>query len=634
MADDRARHLPLKRAESAAAFTLVVSLLAGGLALWLGVSSGSLASVAEGCHLLVGVLVWLVSLVHQRLKRLAAEEELVAEGVEVERGPSLFEGEGRVLTAGNRLAQFERYFLPAFSLAIAAALGAVAWYLLSRLSALEAPARVENALRNFWAFAGIAFVSFLLAKYGAGLATQAAWRPLRPAASYTMSCALGSFAVAVALVFCFFELLVVERVVAYAIPVLMAVLAGETVLLFVMGIYRPRVPGQELRAAHDSRILSMLITSRGILRTTAETLDYQFGFKVSETWFYRFMERAIGPLLVFQAATLLILSSLVLVGTEEEAVIERFGRPLRMDRPLGPGLHVKLPWPIDIARKYPTKRVHVLQIGEQLEETAPGFLWTKTHAKSPFNLLVANRQKQAPTGEEATEGRAPGVSMISGTVYVFYRVSNLYDFLYNHREPEEAFEAACYRELARYSANSDFIEFLGYKRAEAMMTLRQRIQSEADALRLGIEVVDLTLQGLHPPVQVASAFENVVGALEQKEAAVWRARGYANEQVPRAKAQAARVTADAEVYAADRLYVAPAVAEQFKMQLAASRVAPQIYRHRKLLSVLEEALLDVRKIVKPPWAKVRGVLYLDLKERLPGLGTLLETESSPEGSAP
>jgi len=64
MADDRTRHLPLKRAESAAAFTLVVSLLAGGLALWLGVSSGSLASVAEGCHLLVGVLVWLVSLVH------------------------------------------------------------------------------------------------------------------------------------------------------------------------------------------------------------------------------------------------------------------------------------------------------------------------------------------------------------------------------------------------------------------------------------------------------------------------------------------------------------------------------------------------------------------------------------------
>jgi len=80
MADDRARHL---------------------LALWLGVSSGSLASVAEGCHLLVGVLVWVVSLVHQCLKRLAAEEELVAEGVEVERGPSLFEGEGRVLTAGR-----------------------------------------------------------------------------------------------------------------------------------------------------------------------------------------------------------------------------------------------------------------------------------------------------------------------------------------------------------------------------------------------------------------------------------------------------------------------------------------------------------------------------------------------------
>ena len=367
---------------------------------------------------------------------------------------------------------------------------------------------------------------------------------------------------------------------------------------------------------------------------SAETLDYQFGFKVSETWFYRFMEQAIGPLLVFQAATLLVLSCFVLVGTEEEAVVERFGRPLRGRHTLGPGLHVKLPWPIDIARRYPAKRVEVLQIGEQLEEAVPGFLWTKTHAKSPFNLLVANRQVPPSADRRTVGGEPPGVSMISGTVYVFYRVSDLYDFLYNHREPKKVLEAVCYRELARYAASSDFIEFLGHKRGEAMATLQERIQREADALGLGIEIVDLTLQGIHPPVEVASAFENVVGALEEKDASVWRARGYASEQVPKAQAQAARLLADARVYAADRQYVAPAVAQQFRMQLEASRTAPEIYRHRKLLATLEEALEDARKIVKPPWAKIKEILYLDLQERLPGLGTLLETEASAEGSAP
>jgi regulator of protease activity HflC (stomatin/prohibitin superfamily) len=640
MVEHDEKHLPLKRAESAALFNLIVQAVAGGVALLLGTLSRSAAAEAEAWHLFVGAFIWLGCLVHQRLRRLAAEEALTAESLKAvapdQRGASLFEAEGVDLqSARSRLAQFERYFLPAFSVLIALILGVLSYYLIQKLATAGAAPRVEEPLRNLSIFTGIAFVSFLLAKYSAGLATQAAWRPVRPGANYMMSNALCSLLVAIAFGFGFAEIPEVERAVAWAIPGVMSVLAVETLLSLLMSLYRPRVPGQEHRAAHDSRLLGMLTTSRGILRTTAETLDYQFGFKVSETWFYRFMERALGPLILFQAITLVLLTSFVIVGPGEEAVIERFGRPREGRQVLGPGFHLKWPWPIETCRRYPVRQVEVLAIGEQLVEDVPGYLWTRSHAKQPFNLLVANRERELEAPAPKTpEGAQPpkrdrrvpsGVSLITGTVYVYYHVRDLHDFLYNHEDPARTLRTLCYRELARYAAQSDFLEFLGYKRGEAVAELRGAIQKAADGLQLGVAIVDVTLQGLHPPVDVAGAFEEVVGAMQEREAKVWNARGRQSEKVQRALGNAAWLRAGAQIYAADRRHVAPAAEKAFLAQIEASRDARPVFMHRKLLKAIEEALADARKIVKPAAA---GILHLDLEEKMPGLGTSFTQEGT------
>lgn len=655
MAEQTERQLPLRRAETAALVTVVVHAAAGALALALGRLSGSFAAEVEAWHLLAGVLLWLGVFTHQRLRRSAAEEALaaasLAKGRPDEAGPSLFEPEAAdLLTARNRLAQFEKYFLPVFSLVVILALGAVSYGALRHLAAAEAAPAPTEPLRNFWAFAGIAFITFLLARYAAGLATQAPWRPLRAGANFTMSAALGCFLVAVAFVFCFFELPLVERGVAWAIPIALALLALEMLVLLVMGFYRPREARDEARPAHDSRLLGMLTTSRGIFRTTAETLDYQFGFKVSETWFYRFMEGAIGPLILFQAVSLELLTCFVIVDTGEQAIVERFGVP-RADRvALGPGLHVKWPWPIEIAYRYPTARVETLTIGEQLQEDVLGFEWTKTHAKQPFNLLVATRPEAAPKAgplapaPEAPPGPAaprlrgarpvPAVNLITGTVHVFYYVNDYYDFLYNHDQPKRTLEALCYRELAAYSANTDFLDLLGYKRGEAVRHLKAAIQAAAAERKLGVKIVDVALQGLHPPIEIAGAFEEVVGALEEREAKIWNARGHAHSVVPRAARDAARLVADARIYAADRQHVAPAAEQEFLMQLEASRAAPSVFRHRKLLSALEAALVEARKIVKPAWVTVKEVIHLNLEEKtVPGAGMSLDVGAT-EGATP
>ena len=644
------QHLPLRRAETAAVFVLVATVLAGIVALLLSGLSRSAAAKAEAWHLLAGVLVWLVALIHQRLSRLADEEAHDAESLRAQQerqaGASLFdEQQLDLFGARNRLEQFEKYFLPAFSIIILLALGGLCALLLRRLLTIEAPAAVVQPLMTSMVFIGIAFVSFLLGKYTGGLATQTPWRRLRAGASYTMSCALGSLLVGVGLVCHHFDLPVVERVVAYMVAAALGLIAVEMALNLVLSLYRPRAEGQERHAAYDSRLLGMLTASKGLLRTTADTLDYQFGFKVSETWFYRFMERTIAPLVLFQLSTLYLLTCFVIVDSGEQAVIERFGRPLDGRHTLRPGLHLKWPWPIDIARRYPVERVEMLMVGEQLEEELDGYLWTKAHAKQAFNLLVANREAEQlpqapparPRGEPEAERTAEdvvAVSMLGGTIYVYYAVNDLYDFLYNYQDAKGTLDIMCYRELTRYAVSSDFLELLGSHRAAAAATLKSKFQERADLLKLGVAIVGVSLQGIHPPIEIGESFQDVVGALEEKEAFIHEAEAYRNETLPAAEATARTLTIEAESYRYRRKTVAPATAARFLKQHGVYVESPTVFRYREMLSMLEEALAGRRKIVKPDWVDADEVLIIDLKDRLlpGGFGAELDTEESTGGS--
>ena len=207
---------------------------------------------------------------------------------------------------------------------------------------------------------------------------------------------------AVALVFVQFEIFIVLNVVNWVIPILLIVLGAETALNVVFDIYRPRVKGEYGRSAFDSRLLGIINEPGGILHTAASTVDYQFGFKVSQTWFYKLLEKAILPLVLFAAVTLYSLSCIVVVSPDEEAIIEHFGNPLERSgdvRLAGPGLAFKLPWPFGIAYKHPTKTISQLNIGfvpeidpETKEIKRDPRLWGKAHYAEEYPLLVASEQ--------------------------------------------------------------------------------------------------------------------------------------------------------------------------------------------------------------------------------------------------
>ena len=82
-------------------------------------------------------------------------------------------------------------------------------------------------------------------------------------------------------------------------------------LTLLLEVYRPRVKGRETRLLYHSRVMSLISQPESLFTTAAHALDYQFGFKVSDTWFFQFLQRAFAWIVLAQFALLVCSTSFV-----------------------------------------------------------------------------------------------------------------------------------------------------------------------------------------------------------------------------------------------------------------------------------------------------------------------------------
>jgi len=623
---------------------LVCLAAATFLSHWTGVACAWLAVPVALSALLAWSFLW----IHLRMRQSAVQEQRDLQALrERKKDASLFRDESgdqtELLTARTRLLQFEKLAVPFFSVSLGLLLMASCawgWVVLLPSTKESGP---SNALASLGFFAAMGLASFLMGRYASGLASERQWSLLRPGSSFTLAYAGASLLAVVGLAGIHFEAPLVERVVSYVLASLQGLVGVEILLNQLLDFYRPRVEGQVWRPAYDSRSLAILGNRTSLLRTLADTLDYQFGFQVSETWFYRFLQRAIAPLLLFQALALYLLTCLIVIGPGEQAVVETFGRRSSQEgeaRVLGPGLHLKWPWPIQIAYREKTSLVREILLGrpkgeeyESKPDRLQAILWTSTHFAREYRFLMASERAGQEMRSADDSSLTVPVNMISGQITVHYRIKDIVQYLYGHLHPDQLVEDMAYRELVRYMAGEDLLHLLGKGRSSAGEDLQDLLQIACDQRNLGVEVVFVGLQDVHPPVvlppgaiekyaapsssgSVGSAFEGVVAAEAQKNALILEAEAYQAKTVTLAKAEAYQSIQEAEAYGTKRVSLAEADSDAFQNHLLAYEASPKVYRARKHLDSVECALSSARKYVLPSDAEAHEVTILDWEEKL------------------
>ena len=605
-----------------------VLLMVGAVSAIVARYSASAAGTVGVVFIGIGFLVALVSYFQMRLEDRERIERLEFEEIKKSRASAtLFqEAEAETFPAGRSREQFERYLVPLFTgLLFLLQSGAVWWFW--RWIGKVGPPSHDRAPIAIALNALFALILFLLGKYSSGLARLQGQRLLRPGAGYLI---LGAFIAALAALtegLAYFDFRTTDRMVAYGLCVVLALTAVETLVGLVFEVYRPRVKGQAARLLYESRLIGLLGQPGGLITTAAQALDYQFGFKVSETWVFKFLKQALLLILLLQLGALFVSTMFVIIEPTEQGLLERFGRPAGAAAVLEPGFHFKWPWPIDIVYRYQTRRVQSFVVGEAPDpemDKERMVLWTRPHARSREGegaempgMLVASRGQIARTD---TNEKAVPANLLIVSIPFQYQITNLRAWVYHHANSDQSLQELANREVVRYLVNVDMEQIMSSGRLAAAEEIRQRVQARANESNLGANIVFVGLQDIHPPLgnkrtPVAAAFEQVVSALHQKQTNILYALAYAAEKIPSAQAEATTVLAQARNAAVTRVALAEGEAARFTNQMVAYAASPSVYLQRTHLETLARSLEPVRKYVLTA-TNTQDILILNLEEKI------------------
>jgi HflK protein len=371
------------------------------------------------------------------------------------------------------------------------------------------------------------------------------------------------------------------------------VLAAEPLVRYVLHFYQPKGLRGAPQPAGNSLILDAAFGRGRNLRDTLQSFENVAGMRLSEMWILRFI-RETGLIIILGTVLLgWISTSLTAVPPGSRGVRVRLGQ--FDETPLSPGLHVGFPWPFEQITIIQTELIRTVSLGFDRELQGP-LLWNEQHVEGEKNLLVGN-----------------GEALLSISVPILYRISDPVAYARTTSNPETALSDLAERKLLHVMGSRESFSVMIQDREPIASALHVALKKELDALRLGIEIVFVGLKDVHPPVEVAPAYQEVISAEEQKEFLVDVARAKRARTLPAARAEATKLIVKAQANYTDRVSQAEGAAARFIALAAEDKAASDLLRTQMRLKAIEVSLSKPNKTIIAIPASGVGQFYLDLR---------------------
>jgi len=221
------------------------------------------------------------------------------------------------------------------------------------------------------------------------------------------------------------------------------------------------------------------------------------------------------------------------IGAQERGVIQRFGRYIETT---GPGLHFKLPTPIDTVTPQPVESVESINIDA---------------SEGGENLIL--------TGDQ---------NIINVAYTVRWKISDPVRYQFELAEPKntikEVAESAMRSEVGQVTLQAA----IGPQRQQIGEQVRTRMQELLNSYSSGVEIVGVDIRKADPPAAVDEAFKAVTAAQQNAQSAVNNAQAHAQEVINKAQGDTA---------------IFDALFAQYKL-------APEVTRRRLYYETMEEVL--------------------------------------------
>lgn len=263
------------------------------------------------------------------------------------------------------------------------------------------------------------------------------------------------------------------------------------------------------------------------------------------------------------------------VDRDEEAVVLRLGDYSRLS---GPGLHFKLPAPIETAHIVNTQNVFTKEFGFRTQEAG----------------VRSERQRSGYNNEALMLTGDLGVARVEWVVQ--YRRNEPRNYLFNVQDEDRLIRDASEEAMRRIVGDYDATDVITIARAKIAKEVKNELQSIMAKYNAGIQIDDLLIQSTQPPEPVIPAFKEVDSARQDRERLRYEAEQQREKVVNEAKGTAEKIIQEAQGDSAAMINRARGDAERFRQVLLEYKTAPRVTKDRLFLERMEKVLSRAKPV--------------------------------------
>ena len=258
------------------------------------------------------------------------------------------------------------------------------------------------------------------------------------------------------------------------------------------------------------------------------------------------------------------LTSWYTVDESEQAVILTFGK---VNEGISePGLHFKMPWPIQDVEKL-SKETFSLQFGYEQKDG---------------QVFEFPDETKMITGDE---------NIVLADLVVQWKITDPGSFLYNSEDPELILYNGTSAALRSIIGSTKIDDALTSGKAQIEAEVRDLLIQLIDRYDIGISITAVKLQDVELPNEdVRKAFTNVTDARETMNTKINEANKYRNKRTQEAEGEKDALISRAQGDKAARIEIARGDVAKFNALYQEYKNSPEITRQRLVLETLDQVL--------------------------------------------
>ncbi len=479
----------------------------------------------------------------------------------------------------------------------------------------------------------VAIILFLLGKYCSALAYLPNGGYLRPLCGTMIANSIFlSIGGLIALLY-YWRLPVAATWYTWCLCILALLLAGERIVTWLMEFYRPQTGKQIFVPVYESRFLALFSQPRGIVSGFMEIVEYQFGFRLSDTSLLQALRKIVIPFLVIQCVSLWLLTSLVFIPHDEVGILQSGNHST--PKLLAPGLHIKPPYPFKRVYRVQASRILMVPFGGltvDTETSAPPQsiddenkvavdLWSNVQYNAKLYLSPSPPSSTSSTGNITATSATANLNLLSAGFYLYGVIDDPIDYYLQHQDPYQIMVNLANKALTQYFLTVEWQKALSVEMSLHGKELKTRLQRLVDNQQLGVKISSIEIARLQPPPAVASIYNELLNSWETARRTRSEAEQYSFALNAAVQHEANTVIRRAEAETAYLVQAAEVEKNNFLEQRKIYHQYPQLYKTRETMEYVESWLRDVPKFILTS-KRAHEIINLELKPLRPDLLSL------------